>query len=278
MRATFRYDMRADFGAEVSGHCFVLRCVPRDDLRQVVYWKTLRVSPESECGFSLDPHGNIVVEGTVRGSRDYFSVELTGEAELACSDGRLPEAPEGDWEREWYLGQTRLTDPGERVRAIASQAEGDDVRTLAESAMAGVMRALPYTKGVTGPSTTVEQALGAGGGVCQDLAQALVSVLRVLDVPARYVAGLSAGEGETHAWVEYLDDGVWYGIDPTAGRHVTGPYLKLSHGRDASECRINRGVFTGSSPGTQAVSANLHVLGGDGGQQQEQRTNDRDRS
>lgn len=278
MRATFRYDMRADFGAEVSGHCFVLRCVPRDDLRQVIYWKGLRISPESDSAYSLDPHGNIVVEGTVRGSRDYFSVELTGEAELACSDGRLPEAEEGDWEREWYLGQTKLTDPGERVRGLAAKVSGGTVHEVAESAMAAVMGALPYTKGVTDSSTTVEQALGIGGGVCQDLAQALISVLRELDVPARYVAGLSAGEGETHAWAEYLDDGLWYGIDPTAGRHVSGAYLKLSHGRDAAECRINRGVFTGVSPGTQAVSAKLHVQGCDGVQHQEQRPNDRDRS
>ena len=270
MRASFSYSMRAEFGEEVTGHCFVLRCMPRDDLRQTVYWKALRVSPLSESEYSLDPHGNILVEGTVPGAWDYFSAELSGEAELVESDGRVAEQHALEWDREWYAGQTRLTEPGEGIRSLASEAHGGSVLETAESAMAAVIEALPYTRGVTGPSTTVEEAISAGGGVCQDLAQALVSVLRLRGVPARYVAGLSAGEGETHAWAEYLDGNVWYGIDPTAGRHVSGPYVKLSHGRDASECRINRGVFTGPSAGVQRVSANLHVQGTYAAQHQEQ--------
>ncbi|MDD7434847.1 MAG: transglutaminase family protein [Lachnospiraceae bacterium] len=40
--------------------------------------------------------------------------------------------------------------------------------------------------------------------VCQDYAHIFIVLLRLAGVPARYVCGLLAGEGASHAWVESL--------------------------------------------------------------------------
>lgn len=62
---------------------------------------------------------------------------------------------------------------------------------------------------------------------------------------ARYVNGFMQGIGLTHAWVEVHDGKAWHGIDPTNNRLIEYGYVKLSHGRDALDCPVNRGVFTG---------------------------------
>ena len=71
---------------------------------------------------------------------------------------------------------------------------------------------------------------------------------------ARYVAGMMLGEGASHAWVEVLHDGIWTGYDPTNDLIVSDGHIKLSHGRDAWDCAINRGIFLGSANQTTEIS------------------------
>ena len=117
-----------------------------------------------------------------------------------------------------------------------------------------------YKSGVTRVETTAEQALELGCGVCQDYAHILIALCRALGVPARYVAGIQEGTGETHAWVEIYDNGYWVGIDPTNHKMVDERYLKLSHGRDFADCGINRGLFIGGCTQKQTVEASVRVL------------------
>lgn len=37
-------------------------------------------------------------------------------------------------------------------------------------------------------------------------------------------------------------------------------YIKLAHGRDAMDCRVNRGVFTGNQDGTMAEQAAYTII------------------
>ncbi len=57
--------------------------------------------------------------------------------------------------------------------------------------------------------------------------------------------GYMLGEGSTHAWVEVLQDGCWVGHDPTNRRLVNDEYIRVAVGRDANDCPVNRGVFSG---------------------------------
>jgi len=105
-----------------------------------------------------------------------------------------------------------------------------------------VFRQLVYEKCVTNSETDAGEALSRGKGVCQDFAHILIGLLRGLGVPARYVTGYIEGEGDSHAWVEAFHEGRWYGLDPTHNTFVREGYIKVAHGRDAKDMRMNSGV------------------------------------
>lgn len=73
----------------------------------------------------------------------------------------------------------------------------------------------------------------------------MLSLLRMEGIPARYVVGMMLGEGASHAWVEVLCNGYWYGFDPTNDKLVNEEYIRVSCGRDAGDCSVIRGTFYG---------------------------------
>ena len=114
-----------------------------------------------------------------------------------------------------------------------------------------------YRRGITNECTGAAEALQLGAGVCQDFAHMLLAILRVRNIPARYVAGLIPGEGETHAWVELYDGAAFIGFDPTQLRPTDDGYLRVNVGRDSRDCAINRGMFTGIAQQTMEVCARM---------------------
>lgn len=79
------------------------------------------------------------------------------------------------------------------------------------------------------------------------------SLCRLSGIPARYVSGLLEGDGVSHVWAEIWDDGYWYGVDPTRHVSVDEGYLKLSMGRDFTDCPIESGLFSGYTDQQQKV-------------------------
>ncbi len=112
-----------------------------------------------------------------------------------------------------------------------------------------------YRKAATDVTTTAEQALERGGGVCQDYAQIFLALLRLAGIPARYVTGILEGEGQSHAWVEIALGGYWYGLDPTNDCAVAYAHVKIGSGRDFADCRISQGVFFGAARQKLSVEA-----------------------
>ena len=127
-------------------------------------------------------------------------------------------------------------------------------REEAEAVMHAVHEVLSYTPGSTSAKTTAAEAFDQGCGVCQDYSHIMLAALRSHGIIARYVAGMMLGEGASHAWVEVLHDGIWTGYDPTNDLIVSDGHIKLSHGRDAWDCAINRGIFLGSANQTTEIS------------------------
>src|ERR1700690_4661216 len=93
----------------------------------------------------------------------------------------------------------------------------------AEAISARVREHVTYLPGATGVRTNAQEAWDKGQGVCQDMAQIAVSLLRAAGLPARYVSGYlhpdpkaepgAAVAGQSHAWVEYWT-GEWVACDP----------------------------------------------------------------
>lgn len=143
--------------------------------------------------------------------------------------------------------------------AVKTLPTGEAVELL----MREMRKQFTYQSGTTTVQTTAEEALEKGKGVCQDYAHILIALCRKLSIPARYVVGIQEGVGETHAWVEFYDNGIWRGIDPTNDKWVNDRYLTLSHGRDFADCGINRGLFIGGGTQKQTIEARVQVCAPD---------------
>ena len=110
-----------------------------------------------------------------------------------------------------------------------------------------------YKSGITNVNTPLEEAWELKVGVCQDFANVLIQMIKLLGIPARYVSGyicpnenISRGEGATHAWVEaYIPFYGWLGIDPTNNTIANDNHVRLAIGRDYNDCSPVKGVFKG---------------------------------
>ena len=119
------------------------------------------------------------------------------------------------------------------MEEISGQALGPDEAAAAISAR--VHDHVTYLPGATGVRTNAQEAWDKGQGVCQDMAQIAVSLLRAAGVPARYVSGYlhpdpearpgSTSVGQSHAWVEY-----WAARD-RARPHQRRPGRRAARGR-----------------------------------------------
>jgi len=112
-----------------------------------------------------------------------------------------------------------------------------------------------YIKGVTTVDTTLDEIWKIKAGVCQDFAHILTEMLRIVNIPARYVSGYICtgqngmrGEGATHAWAEaYIPDYGWLGLDPTNNCIANETHVRLAVGRNFSDCSPVKGVYKGSA-------------------------------
>lgn len=112
-----------------------------------------------------------------------------------------------------------------------------------------------YIQGVTTVQTKLDEIWRLKAGVCQDFAHILCQMLRMENIPARYVSGYICpnkngvrGEGATHAWVEaYIPSYGWLGLDPTNNCIASETYVRLAFGRSFNDCSPVKGVYKGAS-------------------------------
>jgi transglutaminase-like putative cysteine protease len=95
---------------------------------------------------------------------------------------------------------------------------------------------LAYRAGVSDVSTDAAETLLSGAGVCRDFAHVAITLLRALDVPARYVAAYAPGlePQDFHALVEAHDGERWVLVDATG---LSDPRfaVRIGHGRDSAD-------------------------------------------
>lgn len=244
-RLSFHYHLGIRMDAPVNNHRFTLRCIPASDARQQIEQLQTDVQPCDFLSESFDQWGNALRYGCCREEHSNFDVDITGIA----STGYAPCVPSEKPERDALFAiPTALTSADSALAEFAAQIPGDgDVLAQSEKIMRAVFEKLRYVPGSTNVCTSAAEAFSLGCGVCQDYSHVMLSVLRAHGIPCRYVVGMLMGEGKSHAWVEVLCDGCWYGFDPTNCQPVTDLHIKLSHGRDYNDCTINRGIFRGNA-------------------------------
>ena len=118
-----------------------------------------------------------------------------------------------------------------------------------------VFDSFKYIKGITTVESTLDEVWTLKAGVCQDFAHILLTMLRLVKIPARYVSGYVCpnkngmrGEGATHAWVEaYIPFYGWMGLDPTNNCIADDLHVRLAVGRNFSDCSPVKGTYKGDA-------------------------------
>jgi len=261
----FDYCMEIMYSVDVTRCFYTIKCIPEDTQRQSISNFQIEMTPPSNPEWADDAHGNRYIFGCNTVPHDYFRFKISGDAECGKKDF---EAYSTENEEMIYRHSHGLTVPGEKIktyyRSLVEKIPGFEESVPAVKAkiiMERLHQDMVYEKGSTDVTTTAEEALSQGKGVCQDFAHVMVSLLILAGCSARYVTGLIIGEGESHAWVEVVDDGKWYGFDPTNDTVVSDSHIKIGVGRDATECQINRGTMHGGGNQTQKITVNVTEIG-----------------
>ncbi|MGN0779698.1 MAG: transglutaminase domain-containing protein [Aristaeellaceae bacterium] len=236
----FSFQMQLTFSEPVNNHAFQLRCLPKSSSKQQVCTSAFHVWPGCPTSTTEDVFG-LKQTGTITVAHAGFSVQATGTVMVAPDVQEPAAAP---WLLGPYRRATPLTAPGPALTALADALPAQDT---ASAVMALLSERFTYQPGSTHAATTAEEAAVLMQGVCQDEAHIMLSLLRMKGIPCRYVMGYMLGEGSTHAWVEVLHGEKWLGLDPTNRRMVHDEYITIAVGRDANDCPVNRGVFSGGA-------------------------------
>ncbi|WP_333821145.1 transglutaminase family protein [Ohtaekwangia sp.] len=128
-----------------------------------------------------------------------------------------------------------------------------------------IYKTFEYQTGITTVETTLDEIWKLKSGVCQDFAHMLLAILRLMNIPARYVSGYIGpnkggmrGEGATHAWVEaYIPFYGWLGLDPTNNCLVNDTHVRLAIGKNFSDVSPVKGTYRGTSTHTLDVTVTV---------------------
>jgi transglutaminase-like putative cysteine protease len=121
-----------------------------------------------------------------------------------------------------------------------------------------------YKKNVTRYDSTTDDVLASGAGVCQDFTHLMLGLLRLRQIPCRYVSGYlhvrshDREVAQSHAWVEFYSPSAgWVPFDPTHNREIDGHYVVVGHGRHYDDVPPNKGIYRGNA--LEALRTEVHT-------------------
>lgn len=254
----FKYELQAEYSDFVIHHNFSVMFLPESNNRQEITELNINVEGCKKYSVTTDNFKNRKIYGIIEEPHRFFNVTVTGKAKTGIDI--YEEYTLNPCEYSLLKFQTPLTYPYNEMREYHKNLEIENFKSDYEKAL-HIMHTLHYTyrykPGATAIHASAEEVLSLGEGVCQDYAHIMLSLLRMENIPARYVVGMMLGEGASHAWIEALCNGYWYGFDPTNNKLVNDEYIRVSCGRDSSDCAVIRGTFKGCV--TQIQKENIIV-------------------
>jgi transglutaminase-like putative cysteine protease len=269
---TFEYDGKAVASYNQA------RLAPLTTPEQIALHTRLEVSPTPWTYQYRDYFGTLVTSFEVVDPHEAMTVTATSTVQT-----QRPPAPRPSisWEAlatravadRWteYLTLPEMVEPpadfAQRVKQIAADYElpGEAARDVC----ALVHDEVEYLPGATDVQTHAATAWQQRAGVCQDMVHLVIGGLRSVGIPARYVSGYFhpqddpvVGEsvtGESHAWVEWWDDG-WHAFDPTNDTAPDDRYVVVATGRDYRDVKPLSGIYSGAQTSRMTVEVSLTRL------------------
>jgi transglutaminase-like putative cysteine protease len=219
--------------------------------QEVSSWRLDVFGAKEEVRFS-DHFGNDTRLFSISGGSQLISITATGEVEVKDNAGVT--GPHSGYAPLWLFEHpTALTSGGDMIRELADgTATGTDLDRL-HALSAAIRERVAYRLGATDATTTAEEAVLAGEGVCQDHAHIFLAGARLLGFPARYVSGYlllddTTEQAATHAWAEAYVAGLgWIAFDVSNGIAPDGRYVRLATGRDYRDAMPISGIRMGQA-------------------------------
>jgi transglutaminase-like putative cysteine protease len=259
-----------------------VRLTPRNDERQNLLDFSLQITPSTRPTSYRDHFGTTVHAFNIWAP--HTQLAILGVSTVVTSPPRVPPNDTGaldaledplfrDTEAEW-LHASPLASGGDHLDAFAHHVRRVVRPTSVVELVLGVSHEVhgrfKYRPGTSYVSSTVDDLLERGTGVCQDFAHLAIATLRDLGVPARYVSGyFYAGPVatiqtdvalavESHAWVEAFVPGLgWLAVDPTNDCLADERHVVVAVGRDYSDVSPVRGVVSGGGGSRLDVSVTM---------------------
>jgi transglutaminase-like putative cysteine protease len=285
MRMTIRHTTHFDYPVPARASFNEVRLSPRNDEQQNLISFRLITDPPVRSTSYRDHFGTLVQAFNVWAPHDHLTITgesavvtyprppLPAEDEPNAGDLAALDDPELiDTHAEW-LHESALASGGDPLTTFAQHVRQvirpSSVLGLINGVNNEVHRRFTYTTGSSYVSSTVDDLLKRGTGVCQDFAHLAIATLRDLGIPARYVSGyFYAGSGEpepdttlrveSHAWIEALVPGYgWIAMDPTNACPADERHVTVAVGRDYSDVAPVRGTLHGGTGQILDVSVTM---------------------
>jgi transglutaminase-like putative cysteine protease len=277
----YKYETPVDLGAHIAH----LR--PRRFAFQRVLSAGLHVEPGlSWRREAVDHFGNLATWLVLDVPHAAFEVTAESVVDTCFPDPPAPEStpPWEDvaaaawsgaadcWQAAEFLFDSPMVaaDPSTRAYAASSFLPGRPVLEALLDLNARIKRDFAFKAGVTTTKTTLREVMERRQGVCQDFTHLMISALRGMGLPARYVSGYirtrppkglrrRLGADQSHAWV-----GCWLGpahgwldLDPTNDLVVKDEHVVLGWGRDFGDVTPLQGIILGGGEHELSVRVEL---------------------
>jgi transglutaminase-like putative cysteine protease len=279
VRLKIRHVTRFDYEHPVTQAHSEIRQTPRDTALQKIISSDVKVHSKVPGHLSWHQdhfdnrvhHFNLLVP--------HESVEVVAESVVETTNSPYLGQPAPDprpclerWAEfvAWSPGVPKLDEYGQVPHRVTMGMTPDAFLAALEALAGYFFDNFRYDPDATHVHSSPQALFEHGGGVCQDMAHAMIGVLRQADVPARYVSGYifdpkSDEEGQhlrgalaTHAWVQVWHPQMgWVGIDPTNNKVADWQYTLMAVGRDYFDVQPVRGVFMGGGEQTLSVSVTV---------------------
>jgi transglutaminase-like putative cysteine protease len=278
LRITHRTGYR--YTAPVKASFNEVRMTPRDADGQMLLSHQLQVSPRASVQAYVDYWGALVQSFDVHEEHDVLEIVATSLVDVPAGHATAPGVEWRDMTApsvldRWgeYLAPTSLVDDArldpERAPLVQSLHSLPTPALAIRGAIEATRDRIRYDDSATGVTTTAAEAWTIGAGVCQDFTHTLLSLVRSLGIPARYVSGYLHDEeeapgrtvvGESHAWIEVWNGG-WEAYDPTNDRRVGSAHVLVARGRDYADVPPLKGIYAGGHSEALGVTVEITQLG-----------------
>jgi transglutaminase-like putative cysteine protease len=252
-----------------------VRMQPRTDFRQRCLSFSLNIDPRASMMMYRDFYGNAVHNFDI--PERHRVIEVVAQAIVDVLPARTLDAEAvGDWsELDERVAQTdywemllpsHFARPSELLEKLAGELNlrrrGNPLELLQEL-NGRLYERFDYAPNTTEVDSPIDDALKTSRGVCQDFAHIMITLVRQLKIPCRYVSGYlyhqdksqdRSPAGATHAWVEaYLGELGWVAFDPTNNLEGCDRHVRVAVGRDYSDVPPTRGVYKGEAESELSV-------------------------